>query len=324
MIIIIGAGIIGLSCAWRLVQRGFQVALFDARKAASDASWAAAGMLAPGSEMDGPLEVAALGIRSARAWPAFAAELQLESGLPIDYRQCGAHEFAAAEIIRLRTQHLQGLGIRVVAAEGYWHYPDDAIVDPREANAALLEACRRRGVELHEQEPVLEISASGASVRTPVREYRASAVVIAAAARSTALFPGLPRTMPVRGHLLAWRMPPGVLPIILRAGHTYLFQRTSGLVVAGSTTEHVGWEERLDAGAIAELHARAAQLYPRLANLQPDDKWIGFRPGIDAPGPAIGRIPATRVWTAFGHYRNGILLAPETARMIAEQIAAAD
>jgi glycine oxidase len=265
--IIVGAGIIGLSCAWRLAQRGINVQIFDAKKAASDASWAAAGMLSPESE-----GVGELGMRSAKAWPAFAAELEREAGIDIDYVPFGA----------------------------------EAIVDPRAVTRALLTVCRKLGVELHENEPVMKIG------NAPT--------LIAAGARSSELYPGLPKTFPVRGQLLGWRLEPGALRGILHEGHTYVFQRSSGLVVAGSTTEHVGWDDRVNPAAIADVHSRAAKLFPRLANLEPDEKWIGFRPGIEADGPMIGQIPGTNVWAAFGHYRNGILLAPETARIIAEQI----
>jgi glycine oxidase len=264
--IIIGAGIIGLSCAWRLAQRGIAIQIFDAKKAASDASWAAAGMLSPESE-----GVGELGIRSAKLWPAFAAELERESGIDIDYIP----------------------------------FANDAIVDPRGVTRALLVVCRKLGVELHENEPVTKVE------NAPT--------LIAAGARSSELFPGLPKTFPVRGQLLGWRLEPGALRGILHADHTYVFQRSSGLMVAGSTTEHVGWDDRVNPAAIADVHSRAAKLFPRLEGLEPDEEWIGFRPGIEADGPLIGQIPGTNVWAAFGHYRNGILMAPETARIIAEQ-----
>ena len=319
--IVIGAGIIGLSCAWRLAQQGVKVRLFDAKLAASDASWASAGMLAPGSEMDGPREFAELGVRSASAWPAFVEELQRETGLLIDYRACGAHEFVTADIIRRRKEHLAGLDVRVLEKDGYWEYPDDAIVDPRDVCRALLAACQKRGVELHQREPVLEIAGAGTSVRSAGGEYRAQGVLITAGARSSELFPGLPRTMPVRGHLVSWLLEPGALPVILRQGHTYILQRSSGLIVAGSTTEHAGFDPTLDPNLLADLRSRAVQLFPRLAGLDPTEQWVGFRPAIDAPGPRIGPIAGTSVWTAFGHYRNGILMAPETARLIAEAAA---
>ncbi|MDE3195280.1 MAG: FAD-dependent oxidoreductase, partial [Acidobacteriota bacterium] len=108
---------------------------------------------------------------------------------------------------------------------------------------------------------------------------------------------------------------------ILRERHTYLMQRSSGLLVAGSTTEHVGFEREIDERAVADIVMRARTLLPELPDEPPCLTWNGFRPAIAAEMPRIGRIEGTSVWTAYGHYRNGILMAPETARMIAAMVA---
>ena len=249
-------------------------------------------------------------------YPDYVAELRQESGCPIDFRRCGGLEVAFTDAesaaVDRRAAAQQPLGIPSESARyTNWparFYPDDAIVDPRDVTRALLTACRKRGVQIREHHPIER------------RSDNQEPILIAAGAWSSALYSGLPRTMPVRGHLIAWHKPPGLLPHILRHGHTYLLQRTSGLLIAGSTTEHVGFDPTLDENAIADIHARASRLLPELANHPPDERWNGFRPGIEATEPAIGRIPGTSVWTAFGHYRNGILLAPETARLIAESV----
>ena len=314
--IVAGAGIVGLSCAWRLAQRGQKVTVYDAREAASEASWAGAGMLAPGGECESDTPLARLFLRSFEIYPEYVGELEHESGCSIDFRRCGGLEIAftdaEAAVLDRRAAAQRVLGIPSESARyRNWparFYPDDAIVDPRDITHALLTACRRRGVQIHEHQPIKRIPDNHESV------------LIAAGAWSSALHPGLPRTMPVRGHLIAWHKPPGLLPHILRHGHTYLLQRTSGLLIAGSTTEHAGFDRTLDEDAIADIHTRAALLLPELAEHPPDARWNGFRPGIEAAEPAIGRIPGTSIWTAFGHYRNGILLAPETARLIAESV----
>lgn len=155
-------------------------------------------------------------------------------------------------------------------------------------------------------------------------EYRDRKVVIAAGAWSSELLSNLdlhiPRTMPVRGHLIAYAGVPGMLGPILRHGHHYILQRSNGTVIAGSSTEHAGFSRHLDETLLLDLQTRAASLFPALAGLSPVERWNGFRPGIEAAGPLIGRIGQTNIWAAFGHYRNGILLAPETARMIADDI----
>lgn len=325
-----GAGIIGLACAWRLSQRGVAVRVFDAREAACEASWAAAGMLAPGGEIETPSVLATAALASRAEYPEFVRELAEESGCPIDFRPCGAMEVAYDEneafILELKSARQATIGVRSEPCQYEGRtarfYPDDALVDPRDVTRALLEACRRRGVTLHQQEPVLSVSPSGTSIQTTKGEYSGQGVLLAAGAWSSALLPALlppdllPRTMPVRGHLMSWNLAPGLLEPILRHGHTYLAQRTSGLLIAGATTEHVGFDRTIDASAVADLRARASALLPVLEHHLPAEQWIGFRPGVDAEGPAVGRLPGTSLWTAFGHYRNGILLAPETARRI--------
>ena len=273
-------------------------------------------MLAPGGECDADTPLTRLALRSIALYPDFVRELEDESGLSIDFRRCGGLELALtdaeSDALTHRADLQRDFGI-VSKPSRYkdWparFYPDDALVDPRDISRALIAVCRKRGVEIREHEPMLQIPQNGETV------------LIAAGAWSSQLYPGLRRTMPVRGHLIAWRKQPGLLDPILRHGHTYLLQRTSGLLIAGTTTEHVGFDRTLDPHAIVDIQTRAARFLPELANHPPDECWNGFRPGIEAAEPAIGRIPGTSIWTAFGHYRNGILLAPETARLIAESV----
>jgi glycine oxidase len=111
-----------------------------------------------------------------------------------------------------------------------------------------------------------------------------------------------------------------MLTAILRHENTYLLQRGNGSLVAGSSTEYAGFDRAIDESVVEAIHSRASRLLPRLAAMKPAQRWLGFRPGIEGGIPAIGRIEGTAVWTAFGHYRNGILLAPETARRIEESV----
>lgn len=200
------------------------------------------------------------------------------------------------------------------------HYPDDAVVDPRDVTRALLTVCRRRLVEVHENQAVTSVEMTGRGVRTVRGSFEGDGVVIAAGAWSSDLLPGLPRTFPVRGHLIGFALTPGLLDTILRRNNTYLVQRRSGFLIAGSSSEEVGFDRTVDTAVVADIHNRAGQLLPVLSSVLPTEQWIGFRPGIDAAQPAIGRLPGRAIWTAFGHYRNGILMAPETARIIADSV----
>lgn len=327
---IAGAGIIGLASAWRLAQRGWSVRIFDRREAAGEASWAAAGMLAPGGEIDSNAALAKMALRSLAMYPEFVRDLEEGSGLSVELRQCGAIEVAFDEAcnnaLADKAERQDAIGI-VSEPCRYrnWnarHYPGDAIVDPLSINEALQAACRERGVEIHEHEPVAEILPNGSGVRTSVGDYLSDRVLIAAGAWSSSLLPGLPRVYPVRGHLVYFEMEPGLLPTIVRSGHTYILQRESGGVVAGSSMEDAGFDRTVDTAIVEDIHKRAAQLVPQLADAKPIDAWNGLRPATDV-GPVIGRVAATNIWTAYGHFRNGILLAPDTAQTIASEFGAA-
>jgi|SRR5579863_196689 len=332
--IVAGAGIIGLSCAWRLARCKIPVTVFDAREAGREASWAGAGMLAPGGEMDAASPLAEMALNSLKMYPEFVQSLREASGLPIDYQRCGAVELALddceAEDLERRAARQSAIGIR---SESTRHagsvaarfYPDDALVNPRDVMAALRTACLHCGVSIHEREPIGEIFPDGSGVRTARASYRDEGVLIAAGAWSSGLAPelGLLPTTPVRGHLIAYKAKAGMLGTILRHDHTYLLQRDSGSLIAGSSTERVGFERAIDESVVRGIQTRASRLIPALAGINPVECWNGFRPGVEGGIPVIGRIEGTAILTAFGHYRNGILLAPDTALRIEQSVVTA-
>jgi glycine oxidase len=315
---IIGGGIVGASIAWRLAQRGVQVVIHEAGKLGGEASWAGAGMLAPGGEVASLEGWRGMALASARMYPDFVRELRSESGQGIDYRACGGLELAMgdAEAAELdaRAARQAGIGIgsepaRHPSAAHARFYPGDAIVDPRDVMAALRVALSRRGVRIEE----------GARIADPAN-LSADVVVVAAGAWSGELGVG-PPTEPVRGHLIGFRLPPGTLGPILRHHHTYLLQRSSGFLIAGTSEERVGFQREVDPPTASDIHRRAAGLLPLLGLLQPDDVWTGFRPATASLEPVIGR-RGPRTWAAYGHHRNGILLAPATAEAVAGEITA--
>jgi glycine oxidase ThiO len=323
-LIVAGAGIIGLSCAWGLARGGRHVTVFDRSKAASEASWAGAGMLAPGGEFDSDSPLLRMALRSLELYPRFIRELEEESGIAIDFRRCGAIEVGPIDFLKATSLRRLSMGIHSEACEYRGQparfYPGDAAVDPRRITQALLAACRARGVAIHENEAVIRVAEDGGSIESAAGRYEGEGVIIAAGAWSSGLYPNLPPCRPVRGHLVGWQMPPGFLGPIVRHNGTYILQRSSGLLIAGSSSEDAGFERTLDENVIADIERRAAELVPELRDITPVERWNGLRPAVEGERPLIGRIPGTAVFTAFGHYRNGILLAPETARLIAELI----
>ncbi len=350
----IGAGIIGASAAWRLSQHGLSVTLVDAGEYGAESSRAGAGMLAPGGEFSGVSRWSYFSVESRRLYPAFVEELQAESGEHVDLRLCGAlelargeEEFAALEQrckvqagIPMRSQivtHAEAMSMAPVLAPGSFDqavfYPDDGIVDPVDVTRALRIAMTRRGVQVVEHLPVTEVDPISGTVSAGAQRFHAGIVIVAAGAWSSALLPlEVPEATPVKGHLIGYSLEPGFLDPVVRRGHTYLLQRSNGFLIAGATTERAGFDRQVDPRAGERLHQAAGEYVPQLLERKPDRVWIGLRPGaLDAAGqvsnePVVKRLPLadgspSDVWLSYGHYRNGILLAPLTAKYLTGEIA---
>jgi glycine oxidase len=323
MVTIVGGGIIGLSIAWRLAQRGRQVGVIDGGRRGGEASRAGAGMLAPGGEFAGDTVWTPLGLESHALYPEFVRELSAESGRAIDFRICGGVELATSDedwaTLRERARRQAAVGIisREIA-EGIL-YPNDGYVDSPQVVAALRLACEKRGVTLEDGHRVAEIDADGfAALVIAAGAWSGDLVVTAQGAQLD-----LPKTIPVKGHLLGYQLEPGSLPRILRHGHTYLLQRANGYTVAGSSEERIGFNTEVDENICRDIHTRCSDLWPELARHEPSGRWIGFRPATEDLRPKIGRAGDSNVWLAYGHYRNGILLAPVTSQLVASDICSA-
>ncbi len=340
-----GAGIIGLSIALRLAQRGYGVTVYDTQSIGGEASWAGAGMLSPGGEIDGPSELASLAIESRRMYASFVRELEAASGISIDYQECGALDLAYSDSElqeleqRAVLQVTAGIRSKPVTPEHvrtFWprvatnglagarFYPEDGIVNPREVVHALTAACRKLNVSLREKCAVEGVAVQDDCVRLrSIRETSCfGAAVIAAGAWSSSIeihgVPKLPQSEPVKGHLIGYEQPLGTCATILRHGHTYLLQRANGLLIAGSSIEHVGFDRQIADEVTKSLQQRAAFVLPHLAETSISQAWTGFRPASDELH--VGRWHSDRLFLAYGHFRNGILLAPVTAERIARQM----
>ena len=327
-VIIAGGGVIGASIAWQLARDNHRVLLLDARSIGSEASSAAAGMLSPHGEFEDPAMLH-LATASLAAYPEFIRSIQADSGLPIEFRQTSALEIVLSGPAPLSQGQLRALAPLVRPdAVGAIHYANEAIVNPAALMTALRAACLARGVCIEEQSPVnsISITATGAQVA----DRHARFAVLAAGAWSSSIevtvdgqpYP-LPRSYPIKGHLIGYRLRPGSLPVTVRHDHTYVLQRDDGFTIAGSSTQEVGFDRTIDPAIVSDIADRAGALLPALRDHQPESTWIGFRPATDSPAPNIGRFLSSRLWLAYGHYRNGILLAPATSDRICRQIRAA-
>jgi len=319
-VVVVGGGIIGCSIAWRLSQRKLRVTVVDAGKIGGESSWAGAGMLAPGGEVTGESDWARLSVGSLRMYPSYCIELTEDSGgLAIDFHVTGAREIGDMPKLRQRAVAQAALGIESRIETDHVFYPNDAVVNPRDVVSALREAGGRRGVEFREDSAVAGLdAATGQLTLSGGEQLAAGWIVLAAGAWSSRLLPEAPAAFPVKGHLIGYWMDPGAIGPIYRNGHHYILQRQSGYVIAGSTTEHVGFNRSVDPHAVKDLHVETKRVFPLLPDW-PIDSWIGFRPGTHGD-PVVGRYQDRNVFLAYGHYRNGILNAPMTAKIAAEAI----
>lgn len=349
-VLIVGAGLIGSAIAWLLSKSGCSVVLMDAGRFGGEASSAGAGMLAPGGEYREPSPAAQFAIESLAMYPAFVRQLEKESGVPIDYRNCGAIELAyererwRALQARASVQRKFGIPVHLLCpsslsavapglnSEGLFgalYYDKDACVAPADLLRALRELCDRGGVKIMENSPVESIDAERDRVTVRIAKHHITGRNLVLSAGSwSSLIPlsrsgaptSIPTSVPVKGHLVGYQLPPGSLRPILRHGHHYVVQRRNGFTVAGSSEETCGFNRSVNPERIREIRDEIGSFYTPLLTKEPTREWVGFRPGIEHHGPVISRVPGTKVWLAYGHYRNGILLTPATAHLVSGEI----
>jgi glycine oxidase len=329
---IVGAGIVGLSIAWRARGRGLSVVVLDRGEVGAGTSHVAAGMLAPVAEADaGERPLLELGLSSARRWPAFARELVEATGADLDYRRRGtlllARDRDEAEALDRERALRERLGLRVErllpsaarrlepalapTLRGALHLPDDHAVDPRLVCRALARAAVQAGAVLR----------PGVEVRD-LAELPAEQVVIAAGPWSE-VFGDEARVRPVKGQSLRLLDPagPGLLDRVMRWDGGYLVPRGDGRYVLGATSEERGFDTAVTAGGVYELVRDASELVPGVLELAVEEAVAGLRPGTPDNAPIIGRsMSDPRIVWATGHYRNGVLLAPVTADLVVAEL----
>jgi glycine oxidase len=356
-LIVVGGGIIGMAIAWRAQARGMEVTLLERGTLGEGTSRVAAGMLAPVAEAEfgeGGRRVLDLGLRSARTWPRFAAELEAAAEASVGLLRTGTLLLACdpdeARELERQLEFRRSLGLeveRLRASEARarepalapalrlaLRAPEDHSVDPRAVLGALRTACKRAGVVLREHAPVSRVERAGervTGVSLADGELLAGSLVVLAAGPWSGLIEGLEArervpVRPVRGQIMRLRDPagPGLLGTVLRFAGGYLVPRRDGRYVLGATVEEQGFNERPTAGAVHELLRDAHELLPGVSELEIEELAVGFRPGTPDNAPAIGAGTLEGLVWATGHYRNGILLAPLTAEMVLALLAAPD
>ncbi len=337
-----GGGVIGLGIAWRLARRGAAVEVFDRETAGRGASWVAAGMLAPLSEVgfedEGFLE---LGRESLRLYPRFLEELKEDAGVEVRLDTKGTLNIGLdrddAERLRRLCEFREHLGLPVKWLSGteareieplvsprtssaIW-IPDDHQVDNRGLLEALKKALTNCGGRLHENRPVEEVvSEAGRAkgVRTGEGEVEAACVVIAAGCRSKQVG-GIPKGLlppvrPVKGQIITLQEDPLYsLDHVIRAPDAYLVPKGDGRIILGASEEDMGFDTSITAGAVYKLLERGWEAVPSIYDMPIQEIVAGLRPGSRDHDPIVGKTTMEGLYYATGHYRHGILLAPATA-----------
>ena len=353
-VIVVGGGLIGLASAWRLAQAGLRVTVCDPTPGRRTSS-VAAGMLAPVTEVEyGEEALLALNLASARAWPDFAAELEDASGLPAGLHASGtlsvAYDVDDAAVLSRLASYQRRLGLEVAeltgretrkrepmlavgVAAGLW-VPSDHSVDNRKTVTALLAATERAGVTLVRQsvERVLVERDRVVGVRLEDGTAPVTDTVLVAAGPWSAQLAGVPEELrppvrPVKGEVLRLRVPEAYRPVLshtvratARGFAVYLVPRPDGELVVGATTTELGYDTRVLAGGVFSLLRDARTVLPVTDELELVETVAGLRPATPDNAPVLGPSGLDGLLWATGHYRNGVLLTPVTAQVIAETI----
>jgi glycine oxidase len=333
-VIIIGGGIIGLSLSIALRKRGASVLVVERGEPGREASHAAGGML-----VDCPLETPAalrsLARASARLYPEFAHELEVESGMKVDLRDFGTILLPSAEHIQhpaLRTSSL--LPVHLTEAEpalaeaGFplrpAFYLKERSVDPRALTGAAWKTAKNRGVDFSSGDEVTAVTVTdgrATGVGTVKTAFHAAKVVNCAGAWSGRIAPHAFPARPVKGQMLCLVMPSRtLLKHVVRSPEVYLIPRSDGRLLVGATVEEAGFDKRTDLATIQHLHHAALALVPELCNARILEDWAGLRPGTPDALPILGETQTAGYYVATGHFRDGILLAPITAEVMAAVI----
>ena len=321
---IVGGGLVGAACADALAGEGLTVRLVEAGPFAREASWAGAGILHPIHPWNYPDALQPL-LRAAPAAHLHAAPDLLErTGIDVELERSGLlvmgdslgrlEDWCGRDVPQRRVRAEAEIPGPGAAGEGLL-LPDALQVKNHRLARAFLEGARRRGARLDAWTRVEALSPG--SIETTRGRIAAGQVVLCAGAWSAGLRPGL-AIEPVRGQILLYR---GTLPrMVVFPDGEYAVPRRGGRVLFGSTLERVGF----DARPTEETYDRLAERAERLLGLRRKDllaAWAGLRPGCDRGLPYIGRDPEREgLVHACGHYRNGILLAPLTARIVADVV----
>ncbi|MBM3264777.1 MAG: glycine oxidase ThiO [candidate division Zixibacteria bacterium] len=347
-VLVVGAGVIGLSVAHELLERGLRVTVLDAGEPGRGASFAAAGVLAPQGAHPHTGPYLDLSLRSRDLYASYTARLRECTGMDVEYRTDGGLHIALDDIeateLETRLQDQQKLGLPVERLSGDEVRRLEPALSPevrmgllfrglhqvenRRLLRALIGAVGLRGGVLLSGMPVRRLAFRKGRVTGVAVQYetlKAGLVVNAAGAWARMLgvrnLSLAPPVKPVRGQMLALDVA-SKTPFrhVIQGSGQYLVPRRDGRLLVGATVEKVGFDNQVTTAGLAELTTRALRIAPLLASAPVVETWAGLRPMSKDGKPILGPAGIAGLVLAVGHYRNGILLAPITATLIADHV----
>lgn len=346
-VIVIGGGLLGCSVAYQLAKDAARVLVLERSVPGAEASSAAAGILGPTVESYEDALALQLGRRSRELHAELAEELDELFGIDVGFRRCGLVKvaFDAEELAKLDAQALslraQGVGCELWTPDELMHeepasnpeavgalsIAEDAQVEPKKLLSAVALGAEHEGAVFRSGSTVRAVKVESGKVRGVQldEETLETDRVVVAAGSWTTLIPGVPLgsqvIFPVRGQLIATQSRPPIFRRIVFGAGGYVVTRPDGRVLCGSTMERVGFERGTTLGGMAEVINKATRIAPALRSAAIEGHWSSFRPGTPDGLPLVGETRIEGLFVASGHYRNGILLAPLTAELIADALA---
>ena len=325
-VLIIGAGVSGLSAALTLLLNGDYITLLERGEVGAESSWAGGGILSPLLPWDYSESLSKLALHSMACYESWATAIETQSGRLVEFTRCGMSVLGfsqpAAALAWCNRHSLTAVHKKTNGDDSLW-LPDIAQVRNPLLVAALREAVLKLGGTIHTHcaaEAVITHAGRVVAVQTTQGTFSADRFVLATGAWAGIGLPGLvgvPHVRPIRGQMLLFKLKPGVLDSILYRDGLYLIPRRDGHVLVGSTVEDAGFDKSTDAATLQRLHAAAAKMLPVLSTMQPIRHWAGLRPGSPDNIPVIGPHPDfDNVFINTGHYRYGVTMAPASAALL--------
>jgi glycine oxidase len=329
-VIVIGGGIVGLSLSIELRKKGARVLAVERGEPGREASSAAGGMLVD-CLFETPAALQPLATASASMYPEFVYELETESGMKVDLRDQGTILFPSAahsshpafESAARIPPPVAEFEPALADVDRPAFYLKERSVDPRALVSAALKAAKRRGVDISSGDEVTAVDRSDgrvSGVTTKKTSFLAKKVVNCAGAWSGRIGPHAFPTRPVKGQMLCLVSDSHRLKHVIRTPEVYVIPRSDGRIVVGTTVEEAGFDKRTDVDTIQRLRKAAVALVPELRDARILEDWAGLRPGTPDGLPILGATSTPGYFVATGHFRDGILLAPITAKVMADVI----